>query len=309
MIYWSEFLIPYETAVEELKNKLKAIRNECRRKNQHSPIEFVVGRVKQVPSIIEKAQKLGISEDEIDKVDDIAGIRVICQFESDIYEIVELLRAREGMDLEIVLEKDYIKEVKDSGYRSYHMVVRYPVFTLTGMRLILIEIQIRTMAMNFWATVEHSLRYKYKEALPPYLMKKLKAAAEAVYEIDSTMQEIRDEIMSAQMVFMHKSNTVSQIINNISLLEKMDEREAASNFRMQFEQLNYDQSPNLNFDERLEQLAEKTKEAIAVKNKTAIQRMEDLEKENAAAAEKWKAELFSREEGKDGEEDLAAAGN
>ena len=118
MIRWSEFLMPYETAVEELKNKVKGIRNEYRKNNEHSPIEFVVGRVKQIPSIIEKARKLGLTEENLDQMDDIGGLRIICQFEDAISKVVDMVRIRDGMDLEIVLEKDYIKEVKDSGYRS-----------------------------------------------------------------------------------------------------------------------------------------------------------------------------------------------
>ena len=271
MIHWREFLIPYQAAVEELKNKLKAIRDECRKTNEYSPIEFVVGRVKQVPSIIEKAQKLGLGEDEIHKVDDIAGIRIICQFEDDIYEIVKMLRAREGLDMEIVLEKDYIREVKDSGYRSYHMIVRYPVYTIKGVKLVLMEIQIRTMAMNFWATVEHSLRYKYKEALPEHIAQRLKNAAQAVNQIDTEMQAIRDEIMSAQQLFMHKSNTVSQILNDISILEKMGDHETAGKFRSVFGRMNDEQEADL--DLRLEELAEETKEAVMLKNKTLPEKM------------------------------------
>ncbi len=273
MLHWREFLLPYEAAVEELKNKLKAIRNECRKTNEYSPIEFVVGRVKQVPSIIEKAQKLGLGEDEIHKIDDIAGIRIICQFEDDIYEIVKMLRAREGLDMEIVLEKDYIREVKDSGYRSYHMIVRYPVYTLKGVKLVLLEIQIRTMAMNFWATVEHSLRYKYKEALPENIAQRLKNTAQAVNQIDTEMQAIRDEIMSAQQLFMHKSNTVSQILNDINILEKMGEHETAARFRSAFGMMHYEQEGEM--DLGLEELAEKTREAVVIKNKTITEKMGD----------------------------------
>ena len=275
MIRWSEFLMPYETAVEELKNKFKGIRNEYRKNNEHSPIEFVVGRVKQVPSIIEKAKKLGLGEDEIDQLDDIGGIRIICQFEDDIYKIVEMVRAREGMDLEIVLEKDYVKDVKESGYRSYHIIIKYPIFTIKGLKFVFLEIQIRTMAMNFWATVEHSLRYKYKEELPAHVAEKLKSTAHEVYKLDKEMQEIRDEIISAQTLFMHKSNTISQILSGIGDLERMERYEEAGSFRNIFEEINEEKAPNM--DEKLEVLANRIKKSIRVEKESLIQELERLE--------------------------------
>ncbi|MBQ4339521.1 MAG: GTP pyrophosphokinase family protein [Firmicutes bacterium] len=275
MIRWSEFLMPYETAVEELKNKFKGIRNEYRKNNEHSPIEFVVGRVKQVPSIIEKAKKLGLGEDEIDQLDDIGGIRIICQFEDDIYKIVEMVRARDGMDLEIVLEKDYVRDVKESGYRSYHIIIKYPIFTIKGLRFVFLEIQIRTMAMNFWATVEHSLRYKYKEELPAHVAEKLKSTAHEVYKLDKEMQEIRDEIISAQTLFMHKSNTISQILSGIGDLERMERYEEAGSFRNVFEEINDEKAPNM--DEKLEALANKIKRSIRVEKESLIQELERME--------------------------------
>lgn len=267
--------MPYETAVEELKNKFKGIRNEYRKNNEHSPIEFVVGRVKQVPSIIEKAKKLGLSEDEIDQLDDIGGIRIICQFEDDIYKIVEMVHAREGMDLEIVLEKDYIQDVKDSGYRSYHIIIKYPIFTIKGLKFVFLEIQIRTMAMNFWATVEHSLRYKYKEELPAHVAEKLKSTAHEVYKLDKEMQEIRDEIISAQTLFMHKSNTISQILSGIGDLERMERYEEAGKFRGIFEDINEEKAPDM--DEKLETLANKIKKSIRVEKESLIQELERME--------------------------------
>ena len=275
MIRWSEFLMPYETAVEELKNKFKGIRNEYRKNNEHSPIEFVVGRVKQVPSIIEKAKKLGLGEDEIDQMDDIGGIRIICQFEDDIYKIVEMIHARDGMDLEIVLEKDYIKEVKESGYRSYHLIIRYPIFTIKGLKFVFLEIQIRTMAMNFWATVEHSLRYKYKEELPEHVAEKLKSTANEVYMLDKEMQEIRDEIISAQNLFMHKSNTISQILSGIGDIEKMERYTEAGEFRNRFEEINMEKAPDM--DEKLEHLAMKIKKSIRIEKESLIQELERME--------------------------------
>lgn len=272
MINWSEFLMPYEMAVEELKNKFKSLRKECVKNNEHSPIEFVVGRVKQIPSIVEKAGKLGLSEDEIEKMDDIGGIRIICQFEDDIYRIVDLIHERDGMDMEIVLERDYVKEVKESGYRSYHIIVKYPIFSVKGLKFVFLEIQIRTMAMNFWATVEHSLRYKYKDDLPKNVAEKLRSTAHEVYLLDKEMQEIRDEIISAQNLFMQKSNTLSEILDSISALERMGDIDQAIDFRKRFEEISARKSYNM--EEQLTQLSEDIKRSIKIERESLNEEFE-----------------------------------
>lgn len=162
---WKDFLTPYDQAVSELKVKLRSIRKEFRRKNEYSPIEFVTGRVKEVSSILEKANKYSIPVDRIQyEMEDIAGIRIMCQFVDDIDTVVNIIRNRK--DMQVLYEKDYVSNVKPSGYRSYHVVIRYPINMADGQKDILAEFQIRTLAMNFWATIEHSLNYKYKKNLP-----------------------------------------------------------------------------------------------------------------------------------------------
>ncbi|MCT4620132.1 MAG: GTP pyrophosphokinase family protein [Marinisporobacter sp.] len=233
--HWKKILIPYEQAVEELKVKFKAIRNELRQMSEYSPIEFVTGRVKKVSSIIEKAQKYGFAEDEIEeKIEDIAGIRIMCQFVDDIYKVVELIEQRDGKDLKIEYVKDYIKNRKESGYRSYHMIIRYPIQTAFGHKEILAEIQIRTLAMNFWATIEHSINYKYKKNVPELIKERLKKSAEAAHLLDKEMWTIRDEVINAQKFFEAKSNTVSSIVNNIQLLKSIGQEEKAKKFREKF---------------------------------------------------------------------------
>ena len=151
---WKNFLMAYEQAVDELKVKLKSIRKEYRRRNEYSPIEFVTGRVKEVSSILEKANKFEIPLDRLEQeMEDIAGIRIMCQFVDDIDKVVELLRVRK--DMQILYEKDYVNNVKASGYRSYHVIIKYTVNMVDGAKDILAEFQIRTLAMNFWATAEH----------------------------------------------------------------------------------------------------------------------------------------------------------
>ncbi|MFT8693074.1 GTP pyrophosphokinase, partial [Liquorilactobacillus satsumensis] len=167
---------------------------------KHVPIEFVIGRVKPVASILEKMERRHIAWGELAQgMEDIAGVRIMCQFVADIYQLVEVMRQRK--DMHIIEERDYIANKKASGYRSYHVIVEYPVEMLTGRKTVLAEIQIRTLAMNFWATIEHSLNYKYQGVFPQELKQRLQGAAEAAFRLDQEMSAIREEIKEAQEAF------------------------------------------------------------------------------------------------------------
>lgn len=197
---WDLFLWPYREAISELKIKLRALRESYLIKGEHSPIEFVVGRVKTVDSIKEKMERRVIPSDVIETdMQDIAGIRIMCQFVDDIYQVVELLHNRH--DMHVIEERDYIQNAKPSGYRSYHMVIEYTLFLPDGPKNVIAEIQIRTLAMNFWATVEHTLNYKYQGKYPDDVSKRLKSAAEAAYQLDEEMSSIKDEVREAQRIF------------------------------------------------------------------------------------------------------------
>ncbi|MTT30582.1 GTP pyrophosphokinase family protein [Terrilactibacillus sp. BCM23-1] len=200
---WDEFLAPYTQAVNELKIKLRGYRDLYEVASQHSPIEFVTGRVKPVASIQHKARKKGIPIHKIQsEIQDIAGVRVMCQFVDDINTVIKLIRSR--TDFKIIEEKNYIDEQKKSGYRSFHFIVDYPVQTIHGEHKILAEIQIRTLAMNFWATIEHSLNYKYEGRIPEEIQTRLLRAAEAAFRLDEEMSNIREEIQIAQQHFRAK---------------------------------------------------------------------------------------------------------
>lgn len=200
---WEQFLAPYKQAVEELKIKLKGMRSQFELNSTHSPIEFVTGRVKPIASILDKANQKAIPLDKLEsEMQDIAGLRMMCQFVDDIKRVVEHLRIRS--DFEIIEERDYISHNKASGYRSYHIVISYPVQTIYGEKKILVEIQIRTLAMNFWATIEHSLNYKYKGQFPEDIRLRLQRAAEAAFRLDEEMSLIRGEIQDAQAFFTRK---------------------------------------------------------------------------------------------------------
>lgn len=200
---WENLLAPYKQVVEELKVKLRGTRTQFEHESSHSPIEFVTGRVKPVPSILEKAEKRGVPLEKIEEgIYDIAGIRIVCQFVDDIYTIVEMLRNRN--DFTIREEKDYVTNKKPSGYRSYHMIIEYPVEMIQGKKIVLAEIQIRTLAMNFWATNEHSLNYKYQGSIPEDVKLRLQRAAEAAFKLDEEMSTIKHEIQEAQRLFNRK---------------------------------------------------------------------------------------------------------
>ncbi|KIL36264.1 GTP pyrophosphokinase [Gordoniibacillus kamchatkensis] len=234
---WKKFLFPYEQAVEELKVKFKSLRAELKSREEYAPIEFVTGRVKKISSILEKAKRLGVPMDQLEQgIEDIAGIRIMCQFEQDIHRVAQLIRERQ--DLKLVYEKDYITYKKESGYRSYHLIVEYPVQTSLGLKAVLAEIQIRTLAMNFWATIEHSLHYKYKESvLPEDVRERLSKAAEAAYQLDQEMSSIRDDIVEAQKLFEDQSNLVSLVLNNIQVLYFYRRVREAAQFQLRFNEI------------------------------------------------------------------------
>jgi len=233
---WNKFLFPYEQAIAELKVKFRTLRSEVKMIEHFSPIEFVTGRVKRVSSILEKSSKLDVSMDELETgIEDIAGIRIMCQFVEDITKVAAYIRNRQ--DMTVVYEKDYITYKKESGYRSYHIIVNYPVQSALGMKTVLVEIQIRTLAMNFWATIEHSLHYKYKEDLPPQVQLRLEKAAEAAYQLDQEMSNIREEIVDAQANFEDDANTVNIVLHGIQKLYFYHQVGEALNFQNAFYEL------------------------------------------------------------------------
>lgn len=216
---WREILAPYRLAVDELILKFNHIIEEFHNGNMYSPIEQVNGRVKKISSILDKMQRKQIPiENMEEEIEDIAGVRIICQFVEDIDKVIEIIKNRK--DMTVLSEKDYIKNVKESGYRSYHMIISYEVNTLRGAKILKSEIQIRTLAMNFWATVEHSLQYKYRKNIPEHIKVKLLNASRAIVSLDEGMSSVRDEIMDAQNSFQIKADTVADILNNIQNLYK-----------------------------------------------------------------------------------------
>ncbi len=248
ILNWSKFLLPYEQAVDELSVKFSSLAREYRSLEMHSPIEQVEGRVKRVSSILAKANRKKVEFENIEtKIEDLAGIRIICKFAEDIERVIDLIRERDGHDLKVLQERDYIKNTKPSGYRSYHIIIAYSVFTTEGYKEVLAEIQIRTLAMNFWAIIEHSLKYKYSGKIPDDIKERLVISAEAAFQLDKEMGTIRGEILEAQKIVKIKTDLVDEILNRIESLHYVAKVERMNELNRQF----YDLCKEDNLDKLL----------------------------------------------------------
>ena len=193
------------------------------------------GRVKNVGSIMEKASRKDIPLDMLSqKMEDIAGIRITCRFVEDIQKVVELIRSRSGFDMEVITERDYVANTKESGYRSYHIHIKYPVCTEREVKDVIVEVQIRTLAMNFWATIEHSLHYKYGGKIPEELKKRLKSSAEAAFVLDNEMNAIREDIIQAQLIIERKNELVNEILKKLEKLHFIAKLDVAEDLNKKF---------------------------------------------------------------------------
>lgn len=181
----------YDSAIEVVKTYLNNLDSEFGVKFQRNPIHNIESRLKSPQSIIGKLQKKGLpltTEAARNNLLDLAGIRVTCYYITDIYAMVEMLARRD--DFTVIKRKDYIKNPKPSGYRSYHMIINVPVYLSTHKEYAPVEIQVRTIGMDFWASLEHQLKYKTSAAIPPEISEELKECAERIAETDLRMQRI-----------------------------------------------------------------------------------------------------------------------
>lgn len=181
----------YDSAISEVRTRLHILDNEFKVKFQRNPIHTIESRLKSPQSIMEKLQRKGkpvTLASAKTNLHDIAGIRVICHYIDDIYIISKMLASHD--DIEFINSKDYIKNPKPNGYRSLHMVIKVPVYLSTGMEMVAVEIQIRTIAMDFWASLEHQLRYKSDNNVSDDLSRQLKNCAERIAQTDMEMQDI-----------------------------------------------------------------------------------------------------------------------
>lgn len=191
----NETLLIYRSAIKEVKTKLDILDDELRIKRKRNPIEYMKSRVKTPSSIMEKLKRKGfeMSIDSAKKnLNDIAGIRVICSFVGDIYDIAKMLIRQD--DITLIEEKDYIQNPKPNGYRSLHLVLAIPIFFSDHEELVRVEVQIRTIAMDFWASLEHKLYYKTSGESPIHIKRDLKECAELIASTDMRMQDIHKEV-------------------------------------------------------------------------------------------------------------------
>ena len=192
---YKELIMMYNSAIKEVKTKLEVLNDELSIKNERNPIESISSRVKSITSIVDKLNRKGkeISVKEVyNTLNDVAGIRIICSFVDDIYQIANMLIRQD--DIKLVEVKDYIQHPKPNGYRSLHLVIEVPIFLSNRKRYMKVEIQIRTMAMDFWASLEHELKYKHDIENENEISKELRECAEVISNTDMKMLEIRDKI-------------------------------------------------------------------------------------------------------------------
>lgn len=194
---WQEVTLVYNAALKQVNTKLEILNDEFQHVHQYNPIEHIKSRIKTSESIVKKLRRHGYEstiENMVKYVNDIAGIRIICSFTSDIYRIAEMIRNQN--DIRVVAIKDYIRNPKASGYKSYHMLVTVPVFLSDRTVDVKVEIQIRTVAMDFWASLEHKINYKFEGHAPEHVKEELVECSRMVSALDTKMQLLNEEIKS-----------------------------------------------------------------------------------------------------------------
>jgi len=192
---FQRFLLEYRFGLQEVETKIAILRDEFEYMHDYNPIEHVSSRVKSPDSLVEKVSRKGV-EPDFDSIrasiTDIAGIRVTCSFTADAYRLFDLLTAQDDITVRTV--KDYIAQPKPNGYKSLHAIVEVPVFLSTGAVSVPVEVQFRTIAMDFWASLEHKIYYKYDRQVPEDLVANLKDAADSAAELDLRMEQLHREL-------------------------------------------------------------------------------------------------------------------
>lgn len=194
---WKEVTLIYNAALRQVETKMEILNDEFQHVHQYNPIEHIKARIKTPESIVKKLKRGGYEstiDNMIKHINDIAGIRIICSFTSDIYRIADMIRKQR--DIEVIAVKDYITFPKASGYKSYHMIVTVPVYLSDRTVDTKVEIQIRTVAMDFWASLEHKIHYKFEGDAPEYIKDELIECAKMVSDLDARMLLLNDEVLS-----------------------------------------------------------------------------------------------------------------
>ncbi len=205
---WKEVMLVYSSALKEIGTKIEILNDEFQHVHRYNPIEHVKSRLKTSESIVKKLKRNGYEstiEIMVKYVNDIAGIRIICSFTTDIYRIAEMIANQS--DIKVLSVKDYIKKTKPSGYKSYHMIVSIPIYLSDRIIDAKVEIQIRTVAMDFWASLEHKINYKFEGNAPEHIKDELYACAQMVSALDAKMLSLNEEIQAIERERENEKNT------------------------------------------------------------------------------------------------------
>jgi putative GTP pyrophosphokinase len=194
---FASFMMPYKFGIDELMTKINILKEEFSYRHDYSPIEHVSSRLKSPDSLIAKVQRKGFTpslEAIRENVYDVAGVRVTCSFIADSYKIFDLITSQQ--DVTVIRVRDYIKGPKPNGYKSQHAILEVPVFMSDEMRPVKVELQVRTIAMDFWASLEHKIYYKYDRRVPATLLEELRDAAETANRLDLKMEHLHDWVLA-----------------------------------------------------------------------------------------------------------------
>ena len=194
---WNTIIFLYRSALKEVSTKVEILNDEFQQVHQYNPIEYIKSRIKSPESIVKKLKRYGYEssiDNMVDHINDIAGIRIVCSFTSDIYRIADMVANQK--DIKVLSIKDYITYPKASGYKSYHMILSVPVYLSDRIEETKVEMQIRTVAMDFWASLEHKMHYKFEGDAPQHIKDELVECAHMVSDLDARMLSLNEEILA-----------------------------------------------------------------------------------------------------------------
>lgn len=196
---WKEAMLDYNSALKQIETKLSILNDEFQHIHRYNPIEHIKARIKTPESIVKKLKRYGLefTLDNMEQaVNDIAGVRITCSFTSDIFRLADMIRDQK--DIKVISTKDYITTPKPSGYRSYHMIITVPVYFSDRIKDVKVEIQIRTVAMDFWASLEHKINYKFEGNAPQHIKEELIECSEMIANLDAKMLSLNEEILEIE---------------------------------------------------------------------------------------------------------------
>ena len=196
---WKEAMLDYNSALKQIETKLSILNDEFQHIHRYNPIEHIKARIKTPESIVKKLKRYGLefTLDNMEQaVNDIAGVRITCSFTSDIFRLADMIRDQK--DIKVISTKDYITSPKPSGYRSYHMIISVPVYFSDRIKDVKVEIQIRTVAMDFWASLEHKINYKFEGNAPQHIKDELIECSEMIANLDAKMLSLNEEILEIE---------------------------------------------------------------------------------------------------------------